>query len=306
MSASVAKGSVNQCCKLTKLRKIDMTDKKPSKSREEASDNRSDAEKYLERAEKLHAERVEFGKELDQRIADLVATSERTITELGKQIEELAAEDRKHHAEIKEMQAENAKQQDKNAKQIERMLAESENRNKEVGGLSNKFGRFTEELAEPSIREILDEGFDADFRPELKSKVSNRLVAHLVDAWGVARNGVRAVYLIEVKSRFRPGKHFKQIWEQVEDFRTYAPEYADYQIYPMVGVVDASEQDRLQIWRNGMYVIDVADGVFKLAQRPDGFKPNGSHGMQEKGGGTPNLRMVPGGLTGAKWSQHSS
>ena len=290
-----------------------MEDEKPINSNEEANDHRSDAEKYLERAEKLHAERVEFGKELDQRIADLVATSERTISELGKQIEELAAEDRKHHAEIKDMQAENAKQQakndeqqDKNAKQIERMLAESENRNKEVGGLSNKFGRFTEELAEPSIRKILEDEFDADFRPELKSKVSNRLVAHLVDAWGVAQNGVRAVYLIEVKCRFRPGKHFKQIWEQVEDFRTYAPEYSDYQIYPMVGVVDASEQDRLQIWRNGMYVIDVADGVFKLAQRPDGFKPNGSHGMQEKGGGTPNLRMVPSGMTGGEWSQHSS
>ena len=283
-----------------------MTDKKPSKSREEASDNRSDAEKYLDRAEKLHAERVEFGKELDQRIADLVAADDRRAAEFDKQhakisseIEKLSSEGRKYYAEIKEMQ-------DKNAKQIERMLAESENRNKEVGGLSNKFGRFTEELAEPSIRKILDEGFDADFRPELKSKVSNRLVAHLVDAWGVARNGVRAVYLIEVKSRFRPGKHFKQIWEQVEDFRTYAPEYSDYQIYPMVGVVDASEQDRLQIWRNGMYVIDVADGVFKLAQRPDGFKPNGSHGMQEKGGGTPNLRMVPAGLTGAKWSQPTS
>ena len=74
------------------------------------------------------------------------------------------------------------------------------------------------------------------------------------------------------------------------------------------GVVDASEQDRLQIWLNGMYVIDVADGVFKLAESPRGFKPKGSYGMNrtDGGGGTSNCRMVPSGLPGGEWLKHSS
>ena len=317
-----------------------MSDKHPSNSSEEGEDNRNDKESYLDRAERLQAERVEFGKELDQRIADLVAADERRAAEfdrqqakLGKKIEELAAEDRKHHteikeqqakndkqieklssegrkyyAEIKEMQAENATQQAKNDKQIESMVDEAKKRDQQIGGLTNKFGRFTEGLAAPSIRKILDEVFDADFRPELGSKVSTRLAAHHIDAWGVARNGAKEVYLIEVKSRFRPGKHFRQILEQVENFRTYAPEYADHEIYPMVGVVDASEQERLQIWLNGMYVIDVAEGVFSLAESPRGFKPKGSHGMNrtDGGGGTSNCRMVPSGLPGGEWLKHGN
>ena len=219
-----------------------MSDKKPSNSSEEAEDNSDDKEGYLDRAERLQAERVEFGKELDQRIADLVAADERRAAEfdrqhaeVSKEIEKLSSEGRKYYAEIKEMQSENAKQQAKNDKQIESMVDEAKKRDQQIGGLTNKFGRFTEGLAAPSIRKILDEVFDADFRPELGSKVSTRLAAHHIDAWGVARNGAKEVYLIEVKSRFRPGKHFRQILEQVENFRTYAPEYADHEIFPMVG-----------------------------------------------------------------------
>ena len=285
-----------------------MTDKKPSNSSEESNDNRDDKESYLDRAERLQAERVEFGKELDQRIADLAAADERRAAEfdrqqaeIGKKIEGLVAADEKRAAEI-------SKQQAKNDKQIESMVDEAKKRDQQIGGLTNKFGRFTEGLAAPSIRKILDEVFDADFRPELGSKVSTRLAAHHLDAWGVARNGAKEVYLIEVKSRFRPGKHFRQILEQVENFRTYAPEYADHEIYPMVGVVDESEQDRLQIWLNGMYVIDVADGVFRLAESPRGFKPKGSYGMNrtDGGGGTSNCRMVPGGLPGGEWLKHGN
>ena len=285
-----------------------MTDKKPSNLSEESNDNRDDKESYLDRAERLQAERVEFGKELDQRIADLAAADERRAAEfdrqqaeIGKKIEDLVAADEKRAAEI-------AKQQTKNDKQIESMVDEAKKRDQQIGGLTNKFGRFTEGLAEPSIRKILDEVFDADFRPELGSKASTRLAAHHLDAWGVARNGAKEVYLIEVKSRFRPGKHFKQILEQVENFRTYAPEYADHEIFPMVGVVDASEQDRLQIWLNGMYVIDVADGVFRLAESPRGFKPKGSYGMNrtDGGGGTSNCRMVPSGLPGGEWLKHGN
>ena len=85
LSASTATGSENQCCKPIKFRGTDMSDKHPSNSSEESNDNRDDKESYLDRAERLQAERVEFGKELDQRIADLAAADERRAAEFDRQ-----------------------------------------------------------------------------------------------------------------------------------------------------------------------------------------------------------------------------
>ena len=277
-----------------------MVDERPVNSNEENEDHRSEAEKYQDRQ----------WAETRRLIAEFAANIERQMAETDRQ---MAETDRKI-AETDRQMAETDQQMAETDKRIEQMIESEEKAwaevrsnleelGKQIGGVSNKFGGFTEGLAMPSIRKILDEKFDADFQPAMSDQDSRRDVDHLLDAWGVARNGAKIVYLIEVKSKFRI-KHFTQVWRQVAAFRKLAPEYADHLVYPMLAVVDIPEMERQKVWDEGIFLIDIADGVFTLAEKPAGFRPTGSHGIDKADRGTQFLRMVPGGLTDGKRSQH--
>ena len=141
----------------------------------------------------------------------------------------------------------------------------------------------------PSIKKILDKESDANFLDWLRYKDLE------VDEWGEARNYEAAVYLVENKSKFRNQKHIGQIWRHVEKFRRYMPEYRDYDVYPMVAAVETSENDREEFWKNGIYPIDVADGVFDLARTPVdlNFILRGGHGLEGPRRYTPlHFRLV--------------
>lgn len=158
-----------------------------------------------------------------------------------------------------------------------------------LGDFGRKFGSYTESMVMPSIKKILDKEFDAEFLDGLRCRDLE------VDAWGEARNGEAAVYLIEIKSKFRPHKHIGQVWRHVEKFRRYMPSYRDYDVYPMVAAVEISEDGRRDVWNNGIYLIDVADGIFDLAKPPVdlNFMPNGGHGLEGHRRAVPtHLRLV--------------
>ncbi len=180
----------------------------------------------------------------------------------------------------------------KNEATIAELATLSKDLRKEVGGHTNKLGSYTESLAEPSIRRILEEHFDADYQGRINIEHNRQSLGPLeVDAWGVARNGVEAVYLVEVKSRFRP-RHIRQIWRQVELFRQYMTMYCDHSVYPMLAVVEVSKAHRCQIWEQGIHVIDVADGVFSLSSPPKKFEANGDHGLKVHRRSLPPMRLV--------------
>ena len=251
-----------------------MVDERPINSNEENEDHRSEAEKYqdLQWAE-TRALIAEFAANIDRQMAE----TGQQMAETDKRIEQMIESEEKAWAEVR---------------------SNLEELGKQIGGVSNKFGGFTEGLAIPSIRKILDEQFDADFKPAMKDQSSWGTADRALDAWGVSRNGEKIVYLVEVKSKFRY-ENFNQIWGQVRKFREYASEYADYLIYPMLAVVDIPEKERQNVWDKGIFLIDIADGVFTLAEKPKGFRPNGSYGMNQTGSGK-FYRMLPDELIGGK------
>ena len=259
-----------------------MVDERPINSNEENEDHRSEAEKYQDRQ----------WAETRQLIAEFAANIDRQRAETDRRMAETNQQMAKTDKRIEQMIESEEKAWEKVRKNLEEL-------GKQIGGVSNKFGGFTEGLAIPSIRKILDEQFDADFKPAMKDQGSWETADSALDAWGVSRNGENIVYLVEVKSKFRY-ENFNQIWRQVRKFREYASEYADYLIYPMLAVVDIPEKERQNVWDKGIFLIDIADGVFTLAEKPIGFRPNGSHGKNKTDGGTSFYRMVPGGLTDGK------
>ena len=177
--------------------------------------------------------------------------------------------------------------QKENAKQLK------EDPTEQIGGLGNKFGDYTEAMARPAIRRILEERFHAHYLGPVRFKSTNEVEAVEVDAWGLSRNGTGTAYLVEIKSKFRE-KHIAQVWKQVERFRIHYSEIWEQAVYPMLAVVDISEEGREKVWNAGFHLIEINDGVFQYAKPPQDFEADGYHGMRGVRKHVPHLRAVPG------------
>ncbi len=156
-------------------------------------------------------------------------------------------------------------------KDIAKLTVKTEEHGKQIGGHNNKFGSHTEALAEPSIRRILDEYFDADYMESYESRSLQ------LDGWGVARNGSGAAYVVEVKSKFEP-EHLDQVWRLVRMFRIEKPKFESREVYPILAVVEIEKEQRELVWESGIHLIDVSEGVFEWTRPPMGFSPCGDHG----------------------------
>ena len=168
----------------------------------------------------------------------------------------------------------------------------SENHGERIGRIGNNLGNYTEAMAMPSIRGILERDFDAEFKGSNLVRNTNNGLDMEVDAWGVSRNGTGAVYVVEIKRKFHDD-YIKQIWQTVKRFRVNKPEYRAWAVFPMLAVVDISKEGRAMVWNAGIHLIEINDGVFRYAQPPQDFEADGYHGMPGVRKDVPHLRAVP-------------
>ncbi len=278
-------------------------DKKISELKEENLKKKAEQDKEISELRKENAERDKKISELKEENLKKKAEQDKEISELRKEnaerdkkISELKekflkedAERKKENAERKKEDAERKKESDERLKRIEKQIEEN---GKQIGGLGNKFGGYTEAMAMPSIRRILEERFNADFLGPIQYKSNKELAALEVDAWGLSRNGTGVAYIVETKSKFRD-EHIEQIWKLVERFRCYREEQA---VYPMLAAVQISEEQRQRVWAEGIYLIDINEGVFRYAEPPKGFKAKGYHGVHRVQRSVPQLRLAVGGV----------
>jgi RecB family endonuclease NucS len=145
---------------------------------------------------------------------------------------------------------------------------------KQVGEIGNKFGRFTEGMAEPSMRKLLGERFGmtaihprALFRSEDKSRTLE------VDVLGYDTNDRRdEVYIVEVKSLLTP-EGITQTLKTIADFRELGPVALRHRpIYGVVAAVDIPQGMDQAVASRGLYLARINDDTFQLLT-PPGFKP---------------------------------
>ena len=209
-------------------------------------------------------------------------------------------------AQLTKENAEQMKETDRRFKETEKLMKEIDRRlketaemikenGKEIGGLSEKFGGYPEAMARPSIRRLLEERYDADFLGRIRLRYSKDVAPLEVDAWGLSRNGTGAAYLVETTSKFRD-EHIEQVWQLVERFRSYRTDYREERaVYPMLAVVQISEEQRRKVWAAGIHLIDIDNGVFRYAEPPQDFEANGYHGVPRLQRSAPQLRLIVGG-----------
>lgn len=141
---------------------------------------------------------------------------------------------------------------------------------KQIGGLGNKFGSFTEGLALPSMEKILRRRFGVDtIAPSVRVSRGGQ---HLeLDVLAYANGEVNAAYVVEVKSHLRE-EHIQQLLEILAQFAVWFPEHRGKQLYSILAAVHIPAALRPRVLEQGLYLAHIHDDLFEL-EVPDDFQP---------------------------------
>ncbi len=165
--------------------------------------------------------------------------------------------------ELKELVASLAVSQQETNRQLKEL-------GKQIGGLGDKFGSFTEGLALPSMTKILSEKFGMEvISPSVR--VSKQGEHMEIDVLAYANSEVKEAYVVEVKSHARE-EAIVQLRNILERFRRFFPEHKDKAVYGILAAVDLSAELRERVLKAGFYVARIHDEVFEL-DVPANFKP---------------------------------
>lgn len=141
---------------------------------------------------------------------------------------------------------------------------------KQLGGLGEKFGSFTEGMALPSMTKILMQRFQMDVvSPRIKARNNGHSMEIDVLAYSNRPDG--DVYVVEVKSHLRE-EALDQMRRILRDFHEYFPLHRGKKVYGILAAVDAPDDLREKVLREGIYLARVHDGHFEI-QVPEGFQP---------------------------------
>jgi hypothetical protein len=142
---------------------------------------------------------------------------------------------------------------------------------KQLGGLGNKFGSFTEGLAYDSMRRILKRHFGAEIVSSRTSAFRGGKTQEY-DMLAV-RNGAQGeVYLVEVKSELNAQELEKTV-KKLRSFFEFVSHLKGMKLYGIVCAVDVRGATADMVLREGLYLATAGDENFKLVKPPPHFKP---------------------------------
>ncbi|MBB1127116.1 DUF3782 domain-containing protein [Thiospirillum jenense] len=190
----------------------------------------------------------------------------RAQQETERQFQETERHFRENDVQIKQLllaQQETKHEQKETARQLKEL-------GKQIGGLGEKFGSFTEGLALPSMERILRQQFQMEIiSPSVRASKTGQ---HLeIDVLAYANGDVNTAYIVEVKSHVRE-EAITQLKNILDRFRAFFPEHRDKRVFGILAAVDLSASLRERILNEGLYVARIHDGIFEL-DTPADFQP---------------------------------
>ena len=191
----------------------------------------------------------------DQELRDLVASLAKSQQETDRQLQETD----------RQLQ-ESARRFEEDAR-----LAREETRElkRQIGGLGDKFGSFTEGLALPSMAKILSQRFGLEV---IAPSVRVRRNGHAMEVDVLAfSNFSDDMVVVEVKSHLRE-ESLDQMRRILREFRDFFPVYKDKRIYGILAAVDAPDALQEKVLGEGIYLARIHDGQFEL-EVPETFQP---------------------------------
>ncbi|MFL6196759.1 MAG: DUF3782 domain-containing protein [Thermoanaerobaculia bacterium] len=175
------------------------------------------------------------------------------------------------NVELREFITNLAIRQAETARQIKESQAETDRQIKElgrqIGGLGEKFGGFTEGMAFPSMQKILEQRFGMDV-------VSVRAIGIKKDRSleiDVLAYSKSHVFAVEVKSHLREDG-VQQMLRILNEFHDFFPGHEGKKVFGILAAVDAPKEVQKRVLKEGIYLAIVHDDNFEI-RVPDGFQP---------------------------------
>ncbi len=140
---------------------------------------------------------------------------------------------------------------------------------KQIGGLGEKFGSFTEGMAFPSMQKILRQQFGMEsIATRYKIKREGKTLE--LDVLGHTNGSINKAVIVEVKSHLRE-EHIEQILQQLKVVKLFLPEHANKAFIGILAVVDSPEYLREKVFKEGLYYAEIHDDLFQI-QVPKQFQ----------------------------------
>jgi hypothetical protein len=137
-----------------------------------------------------------------------------------------------------------------------------------VDSLTSRWGRFVEELVEPSVLELFQaKGIDVkEIYP--RARVKRQGIAMEIDILAVDETDL---VLVECKSRLSKDD-VDEFLEKLSRFKEAFPHYKNYQAYGAVAGIEINEGIDRYAYRQGLFVIKPAGNTVKIVNN-DNFQP---------------------------------
>nr|VFJ77071.1 MAG: Protein of unknown function (DUF3782) [Candidatus Kentron sp. FW] len=180
----------------------------------------------------------------------------------GREIDRLFQEtDRKMQETDRQM-----KETDRKIEELGRITREQ---GKQIGGLGDKFGYFTEGLALPSMERILAEQFGMTASlPRARIRKNGEEIE--IDVLAYANDDINLAILVEVKSRVKR-EAISQLQKLMGRFREFCPEHRDKAAMGILAGVDWDRGIAEQAREAGFLTASIRDEIFTLTT-PEGFE----------------------------------
>ena len=151
-------------------------------------------------------------------------------------------------------------------RELERVTKEQ---SKQISGIGNKFGYFTEGLALPSMERILTEQFGmTTIMPRARTRKNGEEIE--IDVLATANEGINLAMVVEVKSRVG-WKSIEQLQRIVSRFREIHPEHRDKAVMGILAGVDWDRGVQAKAREAGFLTASIRDEIFTLTT-PEGFE----------------------------------
>ena len=151
-------------------------------------------------------------------------------------------------------------------RELERVTKEQ---SKQISGIGNKFGYFTEGLALPSMERILTEQFGmTTIMPRARTRRNGEEIE--IDVLATANEGINLAMVVEVKSRVG-WKSIEQLQRIVSRFREIHPEHRDKAVMGILAGVDWDRGVQAKAREAGFLTASIRDEIFTLTT-PEGFE----------------------------------
>lgn len=152
--------------------------------------------------------------------------------------------------------------QDKTDAQIDRV-------SKQLGEMGNKFGSFTEGMADPSLKKLLVEKFGAEFVADgvVRRRGGDSME---LDVMGYTNGKSNRVFVAEVKSRLCV-EDLEEFVGTLEKVPKFFPEHRGKEVIGILAAVDIPADMPKRVAKAGIHLARISDETFRLVD-PKGFR----------------------------------